>query len=105
MKSGNYKHEEEAEEVVTKKRKSKPRLADCFFGKKVHLDRITNEENRSVVSNHVPVSFFGVELHRKAARVSLGIGRALLTTNGRESREDRRSFANTIEKLCLAIPV
>lgn len=44
------------------------------------LDRVLNEEYGSVVSNHVVVSFFSVELQREPSRVSVGVSRAELTS-------------------------
>ncbi len=46
------------------------------------LQRITHKENRRVVTNQIPVAFFGVELQCKAAHIALGIGCTLLTGNG-----------------------
>ena len=43
--------------------------------------RIANEEDRGIVSNQIPVAFFGVELHGKTADIAFRIGGAALTGN------------------------
>src|SRR5690606_16501362 len=51
------------------------------------LERVAKEEDRSVVTDEVPVAVFGVELDRETADVALGVGRATLSGDGRESSE------------------
>ncbi|MCY1436439.1 hypothetical protein D9M71_525650 [compost metagenome] len=62
-------------------------LRKTFLGvdKVGKLQRVTNEEHWRVVTDDVPVAFLGVELHREATRVTLGICRAALATNGGEA--------------------
>ena len=57
------------------------------------LHRVLDEEDRDVVADEIPVAFVRVELHREAADVSRGVGRAALAEHGREADEDRRLFA------------
>ena len=66
------------------------------------LDGVTNEENGGVVSDHVVVSLFGVELNCEAARISLGISCTQLSCNSRESEEQRSALTNLIEELSLS---
>ena len=51
------------------------------------LQRVAEEEDRRVVADDVPVALLGVELHREATDVALGVGRATLTGDGREAGE------------------
>ena len=55
------------------------------------LQRIAEEEHGRVVADHVPVAFFGVELQGEAARIALGVGRALFAADGGEAQEQSRS--------------
>ena len=57
------------------------------------LHRVLDEEHRDVVADQVPVAFVGVELHREAAHVARGVGRAALAEHGREAHEHRRLLA------------
>ena len=61
--------------------------------------RIAEEEHRRVVADDVPVAFLGVELHREAADVALGVGRAALAGDGREAHEHRSVCLPTSEKI------
>ena len=55
------------------------------------LHRVLDEEHRDVVADEVPVALVGVELHREAAHVARGVGRAALAGDGREAHEHRRA--------------
>lgn len=66
------------------------------------LDWVLDEENGSVVSDHVVIAFLSVELHSEAAGVSLGVGRSELSSHSRESNEHGSPLANGIEELGLA---
>ena len=57
------------------------------------LHRVLDEEDRDVVADQVPVALVGVELHREAAHVARGVGRAALAEHGREAHEHRRLLA------------
>ena len=46
---------------------------------------IAEEEDRGIVSDQVPIAFFSVELHGKAADVAFRIRRAVFPGNGREA--------------------
>ena len=50
-----------------------------------------------LVENPVHVSFLGVELNGKTTRVTGGVGRALLTTNGREANNSLGLLADLVE--------
>ena len=50
--------------------------------------RVAQEEHRGVVAHQVPVAFFGVELHRKAADIAFCIGRAAFPSDGGEAHEN-----------------
>lgn len=52
------------------------------------LGRVAQEENGSVVGNHVPVALLSPELDGETTRVASKIGAAALTTNGRETDGD-----------------
>lgn len=52
------------------------------------LGRVAQEENRSVVGNHVPVALLSPELDTETTRVTSKIGATALTTNGRETDGD-----------------
>ncbi|MNE29201.1 hypothetical protein D3C80_1226750 [compost metagenome] len=61
------------------------RVALLGVDKVRELQWVANEEHWRVVTDDVPVAFLGVELHREATRVTLGICRAALATNGGEA--------------------
>ena len=50
-----------------------------------------------------PYTFLSVELEGKAARVTVGVGRALLATDGGEAEEGRRALPDGREQLGLAV--
>ena len=50
----------------------------------LELHRVTHEEHRRVVADHVEVAVVGVELQRESARVTPGVWAAALTGHGRE---------------------
>ena len=62
------------------------------------LHRVLDEEDRDVVADQIPVALVGVELHREAAHVARGVGRAALAEHGREADEDRRLLAGLGEE-------
>lgn len=61
------------------------------------LDRVADEENGRVVVNPVPVSLLGVELDRETSGITSRIGRALLTTNSRETGKSLGLLADLVE--------
>lgn len=63
------------------------------------FQRITDEENRRVISHHVPVAFFSVKLERKAARISSRVCTSLFSSHRAEPQKHRGSFSNPVEKL------
>lgn len=62
------------------------------------LDGISDEEDWGVVSNHVPVSFLGVELDGVTSGVSGGISRSLLTSDSGETEENWGCFTDLTEE-------
>ena len=52
------------------------------------LDWISDEKDWSVVSNHVVVAFFSVELYRESTRVSIAIIGSTFSSDSGESEED-----------------
>jgi hypothetical protein len=59
------------------------------------LHRVLDEEDRDVVADQVPVALVRVELHREAAHVARGVGRAALA-------EDRSRSARKPASACPA---
>lgn len=66
------------------------------------FNRVSDEEYGGVVTNHIPIAFFGVELDSETTRISLGISGSLLSSDGGESKENRSALADGIEELSLA---
>jgi len=54
------------------------RIALLGVNEVIESSGILDEEDRGVVSQQVPVSFFGVELDGKAPRITFGVGGPLL---------------------------
>ena len=67
------------------------------------LKGITQEEDRCVVSNHVPISLLRIELHCEAANIALGVRRATLTGYRREASKHRSGLADIGEDLRLGV--
>lgn len=67
------------------------------------LAGVSNEEHGRVVSDHVPVSFFSVELDGETAGISLSVRRTLLASDGGETSEDGSPLADGVEELGLAV--
>src|ERR1700730_13802154 len=67
------------------------------------LKGITQEEDRCVVSNHVPISLVRIELHGEAANIALGVRRATLTGYRREASKHRSGLADIGEDLRLGV--
>lgn len=60
------------------------------------LNRILDEENGGVVSNHVIVALLGVELDRESSWVTVTVVGTALASNGGKSQEDWGLFADLI---------
>jgi len=60
------------------------------------LGGISDEEDGSVVTNQIPVTFLGVEFNSKTSGISFGISRALFTTDSGESGEDGSSLSKGV---------
>lgn len=63
---------------------------------------VSDEEDGGVVTNHIPIAFFSVELDGETTGITFGISGTLFTTNGGESGEDGGSLTNSFEDLSLA---
>lgn len=66
------------------------------------FNRVSNEENGSVITNHIPIAFFGVEFNSETTRITFGISGTLFTTDSGESSEDGCSLTKSFEDLSLA---
>jgi len=60
-------------------------------------DRITDEEDRSVVGDQIPVSFLSVKLDGKSSRITNCIRRSRLTTHSGEANGNRGALTNLRE--------
>jgi len=67
------------------------------------FDTITYEEYWSIVSNHIPVSFFCIEFDGKSTRISCSIGGSFLSTNGRETNSYLRFLSDMTEKIGIGL--
>ena len=67
------------------------------------FDGITDEEDGSVVSDHIPVALFGVEFDGESTGVTFGVSGSFFASDGGESEEDGCHFADIAEKLGLAV--
>ena len=65
------------------------------------FDWIFYEENWSVVSNDIVVSFLSVELDCKASWISLAVVSTTLSSNSRETEEERGFLADLVQEICL----
>ena len=71
----------------------------CVWMKSENFRGVPDEEDWSVVSDHVPVALFGVELHRETARIAFGVARTLFTADSGEADEDLGFLAQALEDL------
>lgn len=67
------------------------------------LNWVSDEEDGSVVSDHVVVALLRVELNCESSWVAFSIGAALFATDCGKSKEKRSSLADALEKLGLAV--
>ena len=86
------------------------RLREAAIGLHFHgmdevreFDGILDKENWDVVAHQVPVPFLGIELHREAPDVALGVGRAALAGDDGEAHEHIRLLADGREDLRLGV--
>lgn len=66
------------------------------------FNRVSDEEDGGVVTNHIPIAFFSIELDGETTGITFGISGTLFTTDGGESGEDGSSLADGFEDLSLA---
>ncbi|MNJ57048.1 hypothetical protein D3C77_526230 [compost metagenome] len=67
------------------------------------FERVTDEKHRSVVTNNVPVAFFGVELQGETTRIAFGISRTTLAPHRGEAQEGLGLLADIAEQLGAAV--
>ena len=67
------------------------------------LEGIAQEEDRRVVAHQIPVALLGIELHRKAPDVPLGVGGAALAGDGGKAQEAVGLLADLGEDLGLGV--
>jgi hypothetical protein len=67
------------------------------------LARIADEEHRSVIAHHVPVSLFGIELQSKTTDIALGIGRTALPSYRSEAGKHLRLLSYLAENLSAGV--
>ena len=63
------------------------------------LDSVANEKHWSIVSDHIPVSFFSIEFDGKPTRISCRIGGSLLSTNSRKTDSYVCFLSNTTKQI------
>lgn len=66
------------------------------------LDGILNEEDGSVIADHVVVTLLSVVLDREATGVTVAVVGTALTSDSREAEEDGGLLSNLVQKLGLA---
>ena len=66
------------------------------------LDWVSNKKYRSIVSNHVVVSFFGVVLESETTRITITIVGSTFSSNSGETQEDGSLLSNLIHELGFA---
>ena len=69
------------------------------------LDWISDEEDWSVVADHIVVSLLGVELDGKSSWISLAVVSTTLASNGGEAEEAWSSLTNSIKEVCSRKPM
>lgn len=67
------------------------------------LDGISDEEDWSVVSDHIPVTLFGIEFDSITSWISGGISRSFFTSDSRESKEDWSGFSDLAEEFSFGV--
>lgn len=69
------------------------------------FDWVPDEENRSVISYHVIISFLCIEFNGESSWISDGIRRSLLSCNSRESDEKRCPLSKSLKELSFAVSI
>ncbi len=69
------------------------------------LDGVLDEEDWSIVPDHVVISFLRVEFNGKSSGVSVGIWGTLLASYGGESDEERSLLADLVQEFCFREPI
>ena len=68
------------------------------------LERVAQEEDGCIIADQVPVAFFGVELHGKAADITLGIGSTAFTGHGGKANKEVGLFTHSGKYFGFGIP-
>jgi hypothetical protein len=69
------------------------------------LNGVSNEEDWRVVTDHVVVSFLGIELDCESSRVSVAIVGTTFTGDRREANEDWSLLTNLVKECSLGEPI
>ncbi len=67
------------------------------------FQRVTHEEDRRVIPNHIPVAFFSIKFESETAHVPLGVSGPQFTGDGGKTGNHRRLLANFGENICPGI--
>ncbi len=68
----------------------------------LEFERIANEEHRGIITHHVEVALFGVELQREATGIAPGVRATRLTGHRRETSQ-HLGFLTRLEKVSLGV--
>src|SRR5258708_3283766 len=61
------------------------------------FERITDEKDRRIISDQVPISFFSIEFESEPADISFRIRRAPLTSHNRETQKSWDLLADSVK--------
>ena len=61
--------------------------------------RVSEEEDRRIVKDPIPISLFGVELNREASRIASGVRRSLFTSDCRKTCNTFCLLTHSIEHI------
>lgn len=64
---------------------------------------VSDEKDRGIVANHIPVTFFGIKFNRESSWVSLSVSRSLFSSDCRKSEETGGSLAHFSQKLSFGV--
>ena len=67
------------------------------------LDRVSDEEDRLVDADQIPIALIGIEFDGEPTRIARGLGRTPVAHHGRETNEDRRLLARLSEQRRLRV--
>jgi len=67
------------------------------------LNRVFDEEDGSVISDHVVISFFSVEFNGESSWISISVRGSFFSSYCGESNEEGSLLSNLVQELCLGI--